>query len=70
MVSQNYNRLQNNNRTNPDSQDADTSGQKAEVSHEEPDDPDDGQLHVDEFEALARASQKVPTLKTRNCFFS
>ena len=37
-------------------------GEEDEVADEEPRDPDDGQAHVHELEALRRPRQQVPTL--------
>ena len=49
--------------TYPHDEDEGPAGEEDEVADEEAGDPDDGQPHVDELEALRRPRQEVPALK-------
>ena len=49
--------------TYPNDEDEGPAGEEDEVADEEAGDPDDGEAHVDELEALRRPRQEVPALE-------
>ena len=49
--------------TYPHDEDEGPAGEEDEVADEEAGDPDDGEAHVDELEALRRPRQEVPALQ-------